>query len=190
MNIRKEKNGKLVIPGETVSVIEEFMPGPGTYVDGGRVKAECVGRLRLDLKERRISVRPLVRLRVPQVGRIVVGQVVSMDDKYAMIRFPSGKFTGFFTGVLNISMVSRRFVRSMFDVCRIGDIVRAEIVSLANGFCHLSIIGRNLGVIYANCTQCGELLELKGGSLYCPRCMRVEKRKVALGYGKFRRELH
>jgi len=56
VNIRKEKNGKLVIPGETVSVIEEFMPGPGTYVDGGRVKAECIGRLRLVLKERRISV--------------------------------------------------------------------------------------------------------------------------------------
>jgi len=190
VNVRKEKDGRLVIPGEPLSVIEEFMPGPGTYVDEkrGQVKAEYVGRLHIDLKERRIAVKPVAPLRIPQVGRIVVGQVVSMDDKYAMIRFPSGKFTGFFTGVLNISMVSRRFVKSMFDVCRVGDIVRAQIVSLANGFCHLSIIGRHLGVIYANCTQCGKPLELKGGSLYCPRCMRVERRKVALGYGKFRGE--
>jgi exosome complex component CSL4 len=72
----------------------------------------------------------------------------------------------------------------MFDVCKPSDIMRAKVISDKNRVFHLSTQDKDLGVLYAFCTNCGFLLEPRRMSMHCPRCGRIEKRKTAFDYGK------
>ena len=120
MSSLEKRSGKFVVPGEVLGVIEEFLPGPGTYVDeeSGEVRAACVGRLLLDLPKREVIVHPVTPVtRVPRVGGSYIGLVTAVTDKQAIIRFnTSPNSTDLFTGILSITAVSRRFVKSMFAV--------------------------------------------------------------------------
>jgi exosome complex component CSL4 len=184
----KRDSGQLVLPGEPLGVIEEFVPDVGTYVKDGVIYSKIVGRSLLDLLNRRVSVFPLVHgARVPRVESIVIGQVSSVQTQIATVRiFKIGKrfLSGFFTGLLHVSDVHLRFVESMFDVCKPGDILRAKVISEKNRAYHLTTKDKSLGVVYAFCSQCGEVLELKGRGLQCPRCGKIEKRKTAIDYGR------
>jgi len=184
------KSGEFVTPGEKLGVIEEFIPDFGTYVNDGSVHSKVVGSLLLDLTNRKVSVYPLTRrVNVPRVGSLVIGTVVGVQDSLASIRIikiGTRFLSGFFTGILHISEVSFRYTETMFDVCRLGDIVRAKVISNKNRTYHLSTKGLNFGVIYAFCSQCGGYLTLgRQRRLKCSSCGHVEKRKVASDYGKF-----
>jgi len=75
-------------------------------------------------------------------------------------------------------------VKSMFNVCRPGDIVRAKVISVKNRIRHLSLAGRRFGVIYAFCTACGSLLKAREDKkLICENCGSLERRKLASDYG-------
>ncbi len=185
-----KRSGEFVTPGDKLGVIEEFIPDFGTYVDEGTVYSKIVGSLLIDFTTRKVSVYPLIhRAAVPRVGNVVIGTVVGVQDSLAFIRIIKigTKFiSGFFTGLLHISEVSLRYTESMFDVCRLGDIIRAKVISNKNKTYHLSTKGLNLGVIYAFCSKCGDLLTLsKQKKLKCKECGNIEKRKIASDYGKF-----
>jgi exosome complex component CSL4 len=183
-----QKSGQFVLPGERLGVIEEFVPNSGTYVKDGVIYSKIVGRALLDFLNKRVSVYPVVHgAKVPRVGSIVLGQVSSVQNENASIRiFKIGNklLSGFFTGVLHISDVRLRYVESMFDVCKPGDILRAKVISEKNRTYHLSTKDKNLGVVYAFCSQCGYMLISKKQSMYCPRCGKTEKRKITIDYGK------
>lgn len=187
-NSSERKSGKIVLPGDRLGVIEEFIPDPGTYVKDGIIYSRTVGRALLDLTNKRVSVYPLVHgAKIPKVGSIVLGQVSNIQTENASVRiFKIGnkQLSGFFTGVLHISDVQPSYVDSMFDVCKPGDVVRAKVISEKNQVYHLSTKDKNLGVVYAFCSQCGYALETKRQAMYCPRCGKTEKRKTALDYGK------
>jgi len=182
------KSGKFVSPGDRLGVIEEFIPDAGTYVKDGVIHSKVIGRALLDLPNKRVSVYPLVHgARVPKVGSIAVGQVSNVQNENASVRiFKIGNkpLSGIFTGILHVSDVQLRYVESMFDVCKPGDIMRAKVISEKNRVYHLSTKDRNLGVVYASCSRCGYTLELKRQAMHCPRCGKIEKRKTALDYGK------
>lgn len=184
----KQESGQFVLPGERLGVIEEFIPDAGTYVKDGVIYSKVVGRALLDLVNRRVSVFPLIRgALVPKVGNTVLGQVSNVQSESASVRIfkiNNKRLSGIFTGVLHISDVQMRYVDSMFDVCKPGDIIRAEVISEKNKVYHLSTKDKNLGVVYAFCSQCGFLLEQRRQAMHCPRCGKIEKRKTALDYGK------
>jgi exosome complex component CSL4 len=71
----------------------------------------------------------------------------------------------------------------MFDACKAGDIIRAKVVSEKNRTNHLSTAERNLGVIYAFCSHCGNVLIREKQGLKCPECGKFERRKIASDYG-------
>ena len=54
-----KSSGHLVVPGERLGVIEEFIPDSGTYVKDGVIFSKIVGRELLDLLNKRVSVYPL-----------------------------------------------------------------------------------------------------------------------------------
>jgi exosome complex component CSL4 len=183
------RSGRFVIPGEKLGVIEEFTPGSGTYVHDGTIYSKVTGRTLVDILNKRVSVYPVVHaVPVPRVGNLVAGQVYNVQSKIAVIRvWKIGKkfLSGFFSGILHISDAARGFVEHMHDACKTGDIVRAKVISEKNRTYHLSTAERNLGVIYASCSNCGYTLKLeRGGRLRCPRCGKAEKRKVASDYGR------
>jgi len=184
----KRKSGQLVVPGERLGVIEEFEPGPGTYVEEGTIYSLTTGRALMDLLNKKVSVYPRIRASsVPRIGSTVVGQVQEVQSKQAVVRiFQVGNrvLSGFFSGLLHISDVSPRYVESMYDVCKAGDIVRAKVISDKNRVFHLSTNDKDLGVVYAFCSRCGHVLSLRKLRMRCPECSNVERRKPAQDYGK------
>jgi len=182
------KSGQFVLPGERLGVIEEFIADAGTYVRDGVIYSKVVGRALLDFPNKRVSVYQLVReVTVPKTGSIIVGQVANVQKQNAFVRIyeiDETQLSGFFSGILHVSDVQLRYVDSMFSVCKPGDIIRAKVISEKNGTYHLSTKDRNLGVVYAFCSQCGYMLELRRQRMHCPRCGKIEKRKTALDYGK------
>lgn len=188
MSKSKRKSGQFTAPGDRLGVIEEFMPGSGTYVEEGTIHSKTIGYTLLDMMNRKVSVYPLNQTaNFPKVGSTVIGQVLDTQSKTAMIRiFQIGKkmLSGVFSGVLYISDAASSFVDTMFDVCKTGDIVKAKVVSKANRTFHLSTAENDLGVIYAFCSQCGHMLSLKGQKMQCPQCGKIEKRKISSDYDK------
>jgi len=184
----EQKSGHLVVPGERLGVIEEFIPDLGTYVKDGVIYSKIVGRSLVDLQNRRVSVYPAAEgAVVPKLSGTVTGQVGNSQSDNVLVRiFKVGnkRISGEFGGILHISDVSDRYVTSMNDVCKPGDIVRAKVISEKNRVFHLSTNDKNLGIIDACCSRCGSLLEPDRYELHCPKCGNIEKRKLAPDYGK------
>ena len=184
----EQKDGQLVVPGERLGVIEEYVPDAGTFVKDGVIYSKVVGRSMLDLATRRVSVRPQGRsLLVPQVGSTVIGQVTGAQPENANVRIlevDGKRLSGVFIGVLHISDVHLRYVDSMSEVCKAGDIIRAKVISDKNQAYHLSTKDKDLGVIYGFCSNCGTTLESRRQGMSCPKCGRIETKKIAFDYGK------
>ncbi len=184
----EQKSGHLVMPGERLGVIEEFIPDSGTYVKDGVIYSKIIGRSLLDLQNRRVSVYPVTEgAVVPKVGTIVIGQIGNAQSDNVLVkifRIGKKKLTGNFGGILHVSDVSDRYVDSMSDVCKPGDIVRAKVISEKNKMFHLSTNDKNLGIVHAFCSRDAALLEQERYDLKCPKCGNVERRKIAPDYGK------
>ena len=185
----EQRSGTLVLPGERLGVIEEFIPDSGTYVKDGVIYAKIVGRALMDMMNRKVSVYPIKEgAVVPKVGAIVVGQVGNAQSDNVLVQiFEVGakkKLTGTFGGILHISDVSDRYIDSMSEVCKPGDIIRGKVISEKNQVFHLSTSDKNLGVVYAFCSNCGNLLDQTKHELRCPKCGNVERRKTAIDYEK------
>jgi exosome complex component CSL4 len=184
------KNGNLVLPGERLGVIEEFIPDSGTYVKDGVIYSKIIGRALMDMLNRKVTVYPVLKgVVVPKVGVSVVGQVGNAQSDNVLVKIfevsDKKKMSGTFGGILHISDVSDRYIDSMTEVCKPGDIVRAKVISEKNQIFHLSMADRNLGVIYAFCSVCGTLLEQsRPQEMHCQKCGSIERRKTAPNYGK------
>jgi exosome complex component CSL4 len=183
----EQKSGHLVLPGERLGVIEEFIPDSGTYVKDGVIYSKIVGRALMDLLNKRVSVYPVVNgAMVPKAGTIVTGQVGNAQSDNVLVRIfkvGSKKISGVFTGILHVSDVSDRYINSMNEVCKPGDIIRAKVISDKNQIYHLATQDKNLGALYAFCSRCGNLLELQRHEMRCTRCGNIEKRKTTMDYG-------
>jgi len=184
----EQKTGQLAVPGDRLGVIEEFIPDAGTYVQDGVIYSKVIGRVLIDLVHRRVQVHQLIGpSKVPSLGTTVLAQVSNAQSDTAGARiFEIGEeeISGVFTGILHVSDVALKYVDSMYDVCKAGDVIRAKVVSEKNRTYHLSTKDKNLGVVYAFCSSCGTLLEPKRQGMHCPKCGRIEKRKIAADYGK------
>jgi len=162
--------------------------GPGTYVEHGTIYSKTTGYTLLDMLNKEVSVHPLVHaVFVPRTGSVVTGQVSDVQNRMAtlrMVKVGKRRLSGFFTGILHVSDASPSFVKTMFDVCRAGDIMRAKVVSEKNRIYHLSTAEKDLGVIYAFCSRCGHIISLRKRKMQCTVCGKIEKRKIASDYGE------
>ncbi|MEJ2242380.1 MAG: exosome complex RNA-binding protein Csl4 [Candidatus Bathyarchaeota archaeon] len=188
MKESERKSGLFVVPGTQLGVIEEFTPGSGTYVEDGTIHSQVTGCTLLDMLNRQVSVYPLVpNANIPRVGDIVTGLVLDVRSKNAILRiFKVGDkmLSGFFTGLLHISGVSHGYVDNMFNVCKVGDIMTAKVISTKNRSFFLSTADKDLGVLQSLCSICGSLLEPKNRGLSCSNCGNFEGRKLSPNYGK------
>ncbi len=184
----EQRSGQIVMPGERLGVIEEFTPDSGTYSKDGVIYSRIVGRALMDMMNRRVSVYPLAKeASVPKVGTKVIGQVGNAQSDNVLVRiFKVGgkRVSGVFSGILHISDVEDRYVNSMGDVCKPGDLINAKVISDKNQIFHLSTVDKDLGVVYGFCSRCGNLLEQKRHEMRCTKCGNIENRKTALNYGK------
>jgi exosome complex component CSL4 len=185
------KSGDVVVPGDQLCVIEELSPGFGTYEQEGIVYAAASGAVHINLKERSIKVLEAdgsVRIALPMKGDTLVGEVVNAYEQRAevsLVKRNDADVPSPFIGEIHISSVTRRYVKSMFDVIKPGDIVRAMATNTHTIPVQLTLIGPKLGVLLAKCSKCGNSLSLTtGNNLVCSRCENRETREVASDYGQ------
>ncbi|MEM3506123.1 MAG: exosome complex RNA-binding protein Csl4 [Candidatus Bathyarchaeia archaeon] len=184
----RQKNEKwFVIPGDKLGVVEQFMPGKGTYEINGTIYAKTIGYVNVDVMNKNISVIPVIKKPiVPKEGDVIIGKVSSTQEKIAIIKIleiNNYKLFTPFTGMLHISSASKKYEPNMDEVCKAGDIIRARIINTKNKFPQLTTDEKNLGVIKAFCSKCGNALYLlKDRNLRCLNCENIEKRKVANDY--------
>lgn len=183
------QNAQFVVPGERLGVIEEFVPGHGTYEEKGTIFSEAIGLAIIDTVNKTVKIqRRTKKPLIPEEDSTVISIVTSTQDKVAQVNILEidQKRVGTpFSGILHISSSSPRYERTMKEVCKTGDIVRAKIVSTRNRVPQLTTIGRGLGVVKAYCSQCGQLLTQRNQTLQCLSCGKVERRKVSDDYGKY-----
>ncbi|MEM2111542.1 MAG: exosome complex RNA-binding protein Csl4 [Candidatus Bathyarchaeia archaeon] len=185
--LENRKSGQFVVPGERLGVIEEFTPNSGTYVEDGVIYSKNAGYVLMDFENKKVSVYSASNnLKIPKVGSIVEGNVIAVQRSMATVKITKiGKkaISGFFTGLIHVSDVSFQYTENISDSFKVGDYVRAKVVSNKNRIFHLSTKGENLGVIYASCSKCGNLLTLRNKILQCGVCGNFEKRRTAPNYG-------
>ena len=182
----KFSSGKIVFPGEKLCVLEEFMPGEGTFEENGNVYSKLVGRVLYDFVSRKVLVIPLRKVvNIPKQGMVVYAVVSTTKDDVAFTRIFSAEkgtvFSGTFTGILHVSQISNNYVKVVTDAIKVGDIVKAKVLTPWNPF-QLTTRGTKLGVIYAFCSKCGTPLVKRRTKLQCPHCGNVESRKISSDY--------
>jgi len=178
---------KLVLPGEEIGTTEEFLPGPGTYEESGKIYAAVAGVLVVDTKEMSTKVRPVnppVKLRI---GDIVVVRVDDLRSQMVSVELikKMGKDRAISdqgAGTIHISHISDRYVPDTESAFRLLDIIRAKVISTTPSI-QLSTVGPEFGVVKALCSKCRTPMKLKGEELFCESCQKGESRKIAKSYG-------
>ena len=176
-----------VLPGDRLGVIEQFLPGSGTYEDNGNIYATFTGTAKIDTKNKRVSVLPTTRIpELPKEGATVITSVTYATEKMATMsiwKIEGKNLQNPFTAILHISSSSPRYERHMSDVCKAGDIIRARVIDMTNRIPQLTTAGRGLGVVKAFCSKCGNVLEFTNRKLQCNACGNLERRRLAEDYG-------
>jgi exosome complex component CSL4 len=185
---RTKDSEKLVLPGTRLAVTEEFIGRSGTYSEGNFVYAAVTGKVVIDLERHEISVlsKP-VSASVPKVGDIVLGSIVNVSRQMASVSVsyinnrivqPS------YTMVMHVSQLSKEYLETAEDAVRLADIVRAKVIDAKTIPLQGTLIGSQLGVVLASCSQCGYRLEKIGrNKLKCKSCSYIERRATTIDYG-------
>ncbi len=176
---------KLVLPGEYLGAAEEFLPGPGTYEDRGRIYAAVLGSPTVEARDRSVRVAP--RNPVPSIedGELVYARVDELKTAMAICTIlstasnPRG-IPGTPEGTVHISKAKEGYTESLAGEFAVGDLILARVLQ-ARPSVKLSTAAGNLGVVAARCQVCHALLAVKGKELVCPRCGHREHRKLAVG---------
>ncbi len=177
-----------VLPGDKLGVVEQFLPGTGTYEKEGTIYANFTGNAKIDLKNKRVTVVPTTRVpRLPKEGTTVLASVTHSQEKMATVsiwKIEDTMLQNPFTAILHISSSSPRYERNMSDVCKAGDIIRARVIDMTNRIPQLTTAGRGLGVVKAFCSKCGAVLDFSNSRLQCASCGNIETRRLAEDFGK------
>lgn len=189
MTSQRVKEGDSVLPGSKLGVIEEYIPGDGTFQDEDDViYASIIGIVHIDMKERKISVESTTRKPVyPDRNNIILGEVQHVTKKSAIVnifQIEDDPCPVTFSGFLFIKNAAGGYIEQMRDLYAPGDLIIARVQQQADGLARLSTVGSRFGVFQASCSRCGEPLQLQGRQLECVECGNLERRKLSQNYGK------
>ncbi len=176
---------KIVVPGDKIGVIEEYIPHDGAYEHNGEILSSLAGFLEEDLEKHTVSVKTVRRILLPKPGDIVYAVVVSTSEKNALVAIISVNnklLNNCFSGLIQVGSSSMYSMKSIRSAVKPGDIVKCEVLGYNNYIYHLKMYGSEFGVVYALCTKCGGVLVKSGKELKCQICNNVEKRKIASDY--------
>lgn len=177
---------KIVVPGDKIGVIEEYIPQDGAYEYNNEILSSLVGFLEEDVEKHTVSVKTERRILLPKPGDVVYGVVVSASEKNALVMIISVDnrlLNDYFSGLIQTRLFSMNNVKSIRGAIKPGDLVKCEVLSYNNDVYHLRMHKPEFGVVYALCTKCGGVLVRSGRELKCQTCGNVEDRKIANDYG-------
>ncbi len=188
VEVEQKEKGKAVLPGNLIGTCEEFTPKSGTYVDKGNIYSSASGIVKINAKERSISVIPVTNTPPHlQVGDIVIGQVTDVKDSVALVEIAGIKGRGereivnAEQAAIHVSNVKDAYVKELYYEFAPFDIVKAKVIDMRN--MRLTTVDKELGVMKAYCGNCRAVLKKDNGKLKCPKCERTETRKLSSDYG-------
>ena len=91
MSIEDEK---IVMPGDKLGIVEQYLPGEGTYDDGGDIKSAVLGNVKINQKMKVISVVSDAKPALLKVGDIVYGQITDLKPQRANVKIECMKDNG------------------------------------------------------------------------------------------------
>ncbi|MEM4598282.1 MAG: exosome complex RNA-binding protein Csl4 [Candidatus Diapherotrites archaeon] len=182
------KMKRIVVPGEDLAEVEEFIEGENTFQEGEKVRSAVVGFAAYDSKNHEVKVVPDKRVRVFEIGTKVIGQVVASRKTRILVNIAPPECSGERVvlpktkATLFVSKVADRFVKDLSEEYKIGDIIVAEIDDIKPYGLYLRTNKPNLGVLKAFCSRCRAPLHYKVGRLVCNKCGSIERRKISSEY--------
>jgi exosome complex component CSL4 len=184
------KNKDVVITGQYLGVVEEFLPDEqSTFVKGGEIFATKTGMISIDDKRKiEVETHQEVDRKTVKIGDIVLGPILFLRKYSVGLNFYTINqkihFNSSYLGNIHVSQISNKYVEKVQDAFQITDIVRAKVIDQNGNEYTLTTAGKDLGVIHADCSICGTKLDKIGfNKLKCALCLNVEKRKLADDYG-------
>lgn len=173
----------LVVPGERVGVIEEFVKWDGIFEVNGVLYSASLGFL--EKRGLEASVRPVKNPLLPmKTGDLAVGEIRSADRN---------NFNLLLTIMLRprvallIPPVHATMPKRGSNVgARPSDLVIVKVESVENGVVTVTMEGSSeLGVIRSICESCGSVLDRGVGyTLMCRRCGKIYlDKKLSSKYG-------
>lgn len=184
------KDKDIVLTGQFLGVIEEFLPDKdSTFVKDGKIYATKAGMIHINKEKREIEIvtHQESDRKVVKVGDIVLGSILFLRKYSVGLNFYTINrklhFNSYFFGNIHVSQISNRYVEKISDAFQITDIIRAKVIEEKSNEYDLSTVGKDLGVIHADCSICGTPLDrVSFNKLECSRCGNVETRKLASDY--------
>lgn len=186
--MKKEKT-LLVTPGLKIGTIEEYMPKRGAYEDkDGNIRSLFLGKAVIDIESKDLVILPFKKMKLINIGDSIIGRITNFSGFYALVDIFAVNTTPLdrkFNGTLHPPKVIKD-IKDIYKLYKLGDYIYAKVISKLNRTIHLSVSGRNYGVIMAYCSNCGVPLikEKENNKLKCPKCKNIEERKISKLYGE------
>jgi len=185
------KNKEIVLTGQYLGVVEEFLPDKqSTYVKEGQIIASKTGIINIDKNKRLIEVRDHQEKdrKTVEIGDRVIGTTLFLRQYSVGLNFHTINkkihFNSSYFGNIHVSQISKKYIERISEAFQTTDIIRAKVIEQNYNEYKLSTVGRNFGVIHADCLICGTPLKKIGiDRLRCSRCGNLESRKLADDYG-------
>lgn len=185
----KIEEDKIVMPGDKLGIIEQYLPGEGTYDDDGDIKSSVLGNVKINQKMKVISVVSDAKPALLKVGDIVYGQITDIKPQRANVQIECIKDNGRplalpYIGAIHISQAKKDYLEKLSDAFRIGDIIQAKVVKVTGDNVDLGSTDDDCGVLKAMCTRCRDYMHTtqKADEVQCNSCNKKEKRKVSKNY--------
>ncbi len=192
------EEGSMVFPGEIITNAEGLKAGRGTVTINGKLVSTITGFVRFNKETRLVWIDPIKQPIFPRRNDLVLGEVISVGNSIANVKIwfiiKIGKsprnlklipLKKPFSANLHISQLGVR-TESLSKMIKTGDILISRIVMDYTLPVNIVINDKLLGVVAARCSTCGTPL-IKKKELFCPKCNKVESRKVSelYNYEKF-----
>jgi exosome complex component CSL4 len=179
---------EIVNIGELIGVVEQYVPGSGTYEVNGKIYSQWFGNKRVNKQTLEVSVDPIKKkvLPVPAIGDVVIAEVIigrKQTVTCSIFKLKDQFLFDTYNGILHVSNMSRDYIQSADTGFKPTDIIRARVIDKNFTEYELSTRDPEYGVIYAECSSCGTKLRRDGNQLVCDLCGYPNPRKIAKDYG-------
>jgi exosome complex component CSL4 len=170
---------QVFIPGEVITTKEKYSPGQNTFLDEGYIKAATAGEAKFDDINKEVSI-PGREIKALEEGDIVIGRVSLMKESVVVVdilKAEKNRIILVTKGQIPVRNVAKKYVSDLSKFFKVGDYVKARVVSANDLAVDLTTAETGLGVITAYCSICKSEMEYSNGKVICFNCGHSEERK-------------
>lgn len=133
-------------------------------------------------KEINSMLKNIPKKKIIKEGDIVLGKVVNVTDKIAIIELQTTEKTQVLvpstTAILFVSNITDGYVEKASDLIKKDDIVKVMVTEQDKYGYKVTTNKEGLGVVKANCYKCKKPLNLNTNQIKCLYCKTLQPRKI------------